>query len=140
MTPAINNKIKELKNLTENYGLDKDITVFRGTTTDYFNSDKWDVGKTEQLNMFVSTSANIWEARRFANIKAGQGHPPLLIEMRVAKDTKGFYIGDNTFYGVSAGEKKNEHEFLLGSNLRQTVISKETKGQWQYWVVEVRNE
>ena len=33
-----------------------------------------------------------------------------------------------------------EWEFLLGSSLKYTVISKEARNGFQYWVMEARNE
>jgi hypothetical protein len=134
MTKAIENRVKALEKLADEYVLDKDIMVYRGLSADYIAD--WEIGGTYSPKMFTSTSANIYSARKFADKKVN----PIIIEVRVAKGTKGFYIGDNTFYEKSDGKKEPEWEFLLGNKVKYTVISKEQKGAWQYWIVEARNE
>jgi hypothetical protein len=132
MTPAIERDVKELQKLTEMYKLDEDITVYRGVPAEYL-SGLWEIGKPESPKMFTSSSANMLTAWGFAKEKPR----PILMEIRVAKGTKGVYIGDNTFF-EKGGKKKNEREFLLGNDVKYTVISKKNMGSWESWIVEAQ--
>jgi hypothetical protein len=132
MTPAIERKVKELEKLTEAYKLDEDIAVYRGLPAGYL-SEPWEVGKPVSPKMFTSTSANMLTAWRFAKEKKR----PILMEVQVAKGTKGMYIGDNTSYRED-GKKKNEREFLLGNDVKYTVVSKKDMDGWELWIVEAQ--
>jgi hypothetical protein len=134
MSPKLSAKIDEIDKLTKLYGLDRDIIIYRGTDMSYFQKG-WEIGNTEPLKIFASSSAREDEAFGFAL----RNNEPLFLELRVAKGTRGVYIGNNTFFKDN-GQKTNQFEFLLGKDLNYTVISKEIKNGIPHWIMEVRND
>ena len=131
ISTRLGRKIYELDKITKLYNLDKDIIVYRGTDASFFQSG-WDIGSTNTMSIFPSTSASFTEALGFAN---RPNKSPMMLELRVAKGTNGAYIGNNTFF-----KGGNQFEFLLGRDLKYTVIGRNTVGNVPYLVMEVRNE
>ena len=115
----IDKQVKDLDNIIKEFKLNKDIITHRGTEAKFYAG--WEAGKSYNLPAFISTSID-----KSNEIVLGGD---LQIEMRIKKGTTGMYLGNLSIY-------KTEDEFLLGRNLKYTVLEK-TKNTM---IVEVSND
>jgi rubrerythrin len=119
MSTETENMAKNLDKIIEKYKLDKDIIAYRGTEASFYVD--WETGKSYQLPAFTSTSID-------SKNEIVTGERDMNIEMRIRKGTTGMYLGDLSWH-------KSEEEFLLGRNLKYTVIEKTTNSM----ILEVSN-
>ena len=95
----------------------QNITVFRGTQSDYY--DEWEVGNNYEIPIYFSTSLKSSITKEFIDEFAENGNE-LLIEILVPKNAKGFYLGDHT-------SLFNEFELILNRNTVCKVLEKADK-------------
>ncbi|EIA26443.1 ADP-ribosyltransferase domain protein SFB Type-2, partial [Candidatus Arthromitus sp. SFB-5] len=102
-------KVKNIDSAIERFKLDEDIIVYRGTKMDYYKGIR--VGDIIEPKMFFSTSFLEYIAQDFAD----QLNNPVMLEIRVPKETKSIYVGLNSSVG-------NEAELLLSRHLKYKVL------------------
>ena len=134
-----NGKIEDnekLKNISENidklmnkFKLDDDIVVYRGTEKKYYINKQ--IGSDFTEKVYYSTSYNKEIAKDFANVEKDiTGNDGILLEIRIPKNTKCVYIGENN-------KIHDEGEILLSRNLKYKVINRKNDN---YILLEVINE
>lgn len=108
---GINDMIADIDNSMDKYDLKDNVLAYRGTDAKYYK--KYNIGDVFKEKMYYSTSLNKNIAQTFADDKEN----PMIVEIRVPKETKCIYIGDNTKYEFEA-------ELLLYRNLKYKIIDK----------------
>ncbi len=124
------NAISEnIDKLMDKFKLDDDIVLYRGTEKKHYINRP--IGSDFREKVYYSTSYKKEIAKYFAN--AGQdmtGDDGMLLEIRVPKNTKCIYIGENN-------KIHDEGEILLSKNLKYIVIDRKNDN---YMLLEVINE
>lgn len=116
----LDKEIDVIDDTMSKFKLNDNIVTFRGTKQKYY--DKYDVGDTFTEKVYYSTSLKENNAKEFLSKHKGINDgdyydDSMLVEIRVPKDTKSLYIGDN-------GDYKQEYELLLSRGLTYKVIKK----------------
>lgn len=109
--------VDNINKAMESFKLKDDMVVFRGTYAKYYESYKQ--GDVFSGNIFYSTSVYEEKARGFYNdIKYYdyEDNNAILLEIRVPKNTKSLYIGNNTSFDETEGE------LLLSNKLKYKFI------------------
>ena len=112
---AFKKDINNIDAAIEKFTLDRPILVYKGTDAEFYKNLR--VGDIFKNRIYFSTSLNQNVAEKFASLN----NQPFLIELRVPKDVKGLYIGDNTEY------INNQMEFLIKRSSKYLVIYKDSQ-------------
>lgn len=117
----MNKEIEVIDNLMSKSTIDSNIIAYRGTKAAHYASYK--VGDEFIEDVYYSTSLKQSTAEEFAFKYKGMNDNgevydnSMMVEIRVPKDTKGLYIGEN-------GDYRQEYELILSRKLKYKVISK----------------
>jgi len=82
------------------------------------------VGKPKSVRGFLSTSAHKARAESYIDKDKNKRDNPFMVVIRAPKDTKGLYIGSNTFYNENGSFKGNEYEYLFPRNTKFRVLDR----------------
>lgn len=121
-TSFLENTIRNIDNCMKPIG--KNIITFKGTNYEYYS--KYKIDDTFTIYGFNSTSINNDIAMGFFDgiknynnsSRYGVTHTPCLLEIRVPKEIKGLYLGENSRHS-------GEQELLLDRGLTYKLIGKE---------------
>lgn len=114
---------KSLNDAINKFILKDDIITYRGTNEKYYKNYK--VGDVFEGKVFYSTSLDYEQAKVFADdvIEYDEdGYKGVLLEIKVPKNSRALYVGENTDYTV------NERELLLSNKVKYK-IEKIEKGK-----------
>lgn len=106
--------IKNLDSVMEKSVIEENIIVYRGTNRKYFENLK--VGEVFEIKSYFNTSLDSYWGKIFNTKIEENKNDPLLIEIKVPKGSKGFYVGHNS--GLTYMK-----ELILDRNTKYKVLS-----------------
>lgn len=119
--------VANLEKIMDMYSLDEDIIVYRGTKAKHYRY--LEEGDVFEGKVFYSTSYLKDVADGFANSIRDDGYESLILKIKVPKNTKSFFVGENGVHG-------DEGEFILSHKLKYKIIKKNA----DYIEIEVYND